>query len=1257
MKHIGKTALASAIAMALSCGATAATLEQYKMGTPLLKDLLGGKPATGSIKKNQTHGIPSSYYVVLKQAGLQDLKGTGSASLQSASASIADAQQSVKSNLLKLDKDAQILATTKNLASGLVVRASAKALKQLRTNPAVASIYPVYDSKPMVADSAVYMKADAIVRDGIASGQGITVAVLDTGIDYTHKALGGVGTVEAYDAVDQDVAPSWPQGKVLGGYDFINDDPNPIDPLTGGHGTFVASSVNGIAPDVEFYAYTVCTGTCPGAAQIGALDAALDPNGDGDISDRVDVINMSLGGDVGSTNAESGTQFLIQKAAKIGINMVISAGNDGPNPFIVGGPSTTPNALSVGAMTNAASQSALFEATTIAGQEIEMIPAGFNTVTAFSFNNTANPLVYDLTNANGCVAFAADSLTGKTVLIDRGVCNFTAKVLNAQNAGAAFVIIANNAAGAGPVNAGGSDPAVTIPAVGISKENGDLIKAALANGPVVYDIRAKSLNSAGGLADFTSRGPSIDGLLKPEITAPGTNIVMAAVGTGDQTGLNSGTSFSGPMTAGAAALLREALPNRTALEIKATLMNTADMAVYTLPKEHPDAELAPISAMGAGLVNVDKAINLPVAAWVEDAKFDTAQAALSFGLHTLTETTTLTKTVTLKNFGTTPKTYTLSIQDRFADDTESGALSWTLPESVTVAAGQSIKFDVSVAVDPSKLPEWELANTSVVTEKNAMLTAVEYDGALIFNDTSTEAADDLHMVYHILPRANAALQLSTKFIDDKSVKVVKNVGAVEADIFATQLVATSEKDEDVQFDLRVVSLDVVEVETDICTSGLLLAPTLTMENGISHVQQVNVGVDLDIDSDGFYDYQLDSILLTRLGASYASLPAIMGTFVTEYDTYSGAVMNLFHSVGQRSVTLSACFEDIGLTSADMGQTIGTRYRTIGDGNAIGVNWGSPVDDMIEARATLAVAPTVSLTSITEDVAPTGERDSLAAVGDAITSLAPGQEAKIVITGAEGAGVVLLSDVGDVAVAAETPASDTAPVLAETAEFSIDENTAANTVVGQLTAETGLLDPEVAEFLVAGNSSVAFDVNKNGSVYVKDATLLNYEAGVTTAQLSVIAVNQAGNVSAPSTVTVSINNVADEAPTVVVTGNSTKVVAGSTAAGTVLASVAATINEADATLDTVTVSPALFSYVDGNVVLTNAATAADVGTQTVTVVAKDSAGLSSTAATFDVVVEAAPVVVPPVTPGKKSSGSFGWLSLMLLPLALLRRRRN
>ena len=108
-------------------------------------------------------------------------------------------------------------------------------------------------------------------------------------------------------------------------------------------------------------------------------------------------------------------------------------------------------------------------------------------------------------------------------------------------------------------------------------------------------------------------------------------MIAAAIGT--STMKNSGTSFSGPIVAGAVALVRDARPYMNAEEVKAVLMNTADLNVYEEALAlNEDAKLAPISRIGAGLVDVNKAIESPVAAWVHHSDFDTNQAALSFGL-------------------------------------------------------------------------------------------------------------------------------------------------------------------------------------------------------------------------------------------------------------------------------------------------------------------------------------------------------------------------------------------------------------------------------------------------------------------------------------------------------------------------------------------------------------------------------------------------------------------------------------------------
>ena len=1226
MQQLVKSAIATAVGLALTGGAAAATLDQYRMNTPLATDYLPAQQEAIALTDDFEAAIPSGHYVVLKQASLSELRVSNSdtTALNQLTADIETLQQEVAQELMSLDRDAEVLLKTRNLASGLVVKASGEALESLRQSPVVEAIYPLYDSKPMLAQSVEYMNAKGLITSGTATGKGVRVAILDTGVDYTHKAIGGVGTVAAYTAVDQKVAPAWPQGKVLGGYDFLNNDANPIDPTSGGHGTQVASSVLATAPDANLYAYTVCAGTCPSAAQIGALEAAMDPNRDGDIVDRVDVVNMSLGGQFGSTDAISGTQFLIQKAADLGVNMVISAGNDGPNPFRVGGPSTTPNALSVGAMTHPTGSNAFFENNTIDGKKVNMLGSGFNPSSAFAFDQAAAALVYVKANALGCDPFAADSLKDKAVMIDRGTCNFTAKVLNAQAAGAKFVILVNNAAGAGAFSGGGSDPLVKIPSVGISMEDGAAIKAALEKGAVNYSIKSVSVSSAGGIATFTSRGPAMQGLLKPEITAPGTNIVMATVGTGDKFGPNSGTSFSGPLTAGAVAQLRQALPNRNAQEIKATIMNAANPEVYNLPKAHPQAVLAPISAIGAGLVDVEKAAKLPVAAWVDDTAFKTKQAALSFGLQSLTQKSTLKKTVTLKNFSTAAKTYNLRIKDRFADDTATGALTWSIPATVTVQAGQTTTFDVSLTVDPTKLPAFGLQNTTPTLDKDAALTKVEYDGALVFDDPSVTGDYDLHLVYHLIPQAQAQLALSSKFVDGKAQIMVKNTGATSAELYTTQLVATDAK-EAVTHDIRAVSLDVITVPTTTCSSGYLLAPTISLDKGLNHLLQAHTGFDIDVNNDGKYDFSMFSLLLTRLGTSYSGVPGLMGTFAVPFGTLNGFVYNMFHATGQRNVTLSACFERIGLSAADIGKTATLRAFTVNNGFALGLG-ANAADDVVTAQAVIAPAADVLITAGGKDV----------------VKLEPGAEALVTVPKAvTGKGFVLLSDVGDAMFSADLTPGAKAPVVPAAQTFSVKENAAVNSVVGQVVAEADFVNG-LTEFFLAGSTSASVGLEKDGRIVVKGP--IDFDKGLTTVTLEVVAINKSGMSSAPTKVVVDVANIADEKPTVKVENLTTGMRKG-TPAGTVVGKVTADIREAGATLKTVTVSPDLFTYANGNIVLARTLTKGDVGTQNISVTVTDSSGMASDAVAATVQID------------KTSSGSFGFISLLLLPLAFLRRSRK
>ncbi|MBR9675721.1 S8 family serine peptidase [Candidatus Woesearchaeota archaeon] len=144
--------------------------------------------------------------------------------------------------------------------------------------------------------------------------------------------------------------------KIIGGYDFVNDDLDPIDDH--GHGTHVSATAAGngtllgVAPDASIIAYKICTssGSCPSSNQIAAFERATDPNQDGNFSDHVDVLSLSVGG---SGNPNDAKSIALDNAVKLGVVAVVAAGNDGPGYFTVNSPGTSRLAITVGASNDA----------------------------------------------------------------------------------------------------------------------------------------------------------------------------------------------------------------------------------------------------------------------------------------------------------------------------------------------------------------------------------------------------------------------------------------------------------------------------------------------------------------------------------------------------------------------------------------------------------------------------------------------------------------------------------------------------------------------------------------------------------------------------------------------------------------------------------------------------------------------------------------------------------------------------------------
>lgn len=459
-------------------------------------------------------------------------------------------------------------------------------------------------------NSSKFIGAEKLNLAGI-KGQGIRVGIIDTGIDYTHSMFLGEGTSEAFKAIDPNIStPAFPNKKVVGGIDLVGTDfnsasvefknhipkpdMNPIDEA--GHGTHVAGTVagigdnvntyNGMAPEADLHAIKVfgAEGSTSDAVVIAALEYSADPNADGANSDQLDVVNLSLGSSYGNPH------ILYTEAIKNLVNggtvVVASAGNSGHQDYIVGAPGTSEAALSVAASVDNGDHLWKFNASRFNLASEQLIVEAIEAATTKRIEE-----VGELSGKVVFIGLAATELSeqlvalvkGNIALIDRGEVNFNDKIKRAAAAGAIGVVVANNRPGA-PMVMGTSDK-FNIPAIMITLNDANKVKVALESADVKLtdvtfdfktDIKIEKPQLIDTLTDFTSKGPrSIDGFIKPEISAPGENVISAAMGDGNKAVQMSGTSMAAPHMSGVVALVKQAHKTLSALELKSLVMGTS----------------------------------------------------------------------------------------------------------------------------------------------------------------------------------------------------------------------------------------------------------------------------------------------------------------------------------------------------------------------------------------------------------------------------------------------------------------------------------------------------------------------------------------------------------------------------------------------------------------------------------------------------------------------------------------------------------
>lgn len=778
----------------------------------------------------------------------------------------------------------EVEATMQSAYNGVQAIVPADEVDALVELPGVVAVHPVRTYEIDNAVSVPFLGAPGVWEDTGYTGEGVKVAVLDTGIDYTHATFGGPGTVEAFEAAAAaSTAPADPAlfgpeaPRVKGGIDLVGDaydaggtgdaliavpDSNPLD--CQGHGTHVAGTTAGsgvlaggdtftgpfdrttadndfgigpgVAPEAELYAVRVFG--CDGSTDVvvPAIDWAVE-NG-------MDVINMSLGSSFG--RADEPDAVAATNAVGAGVVVVASAGNSGHNPYLTGSPGSGDGVISVSATD--ATESFPGAQVSVGGQVVEAINANGAALDGLGDLDVVRLVDDPATSENEALGCSVDAYTaagitagaGQLAVSQRGTCARVAKAVFADQAGAAAALMVNSTDDLPPYEGAitsnpdtGEAYEVDIPFLGVRVSDG----GAFTTGETATVTGAEIANPGfRGYASFTSGGPrSGDSAISPDVAAPGVSISSADVGTGTGAAIMSGTSMAAPHVAGVAALSVQSHPEWSAAQVAASIVSTAD----------PDGIAGQaLTTGGVGLVDTAQAVGTQVTATGDAFRTENGwarESALSFGFQESPLGFAGIKTVTVRNDGDEAVTYRVSSTASAQSQPASVKLSH---RSITVRPGKSAKLIVTVTAAAKDIP-------SSVGEDPFSFFEISGDVVL------TSDASTLRVPYLLVPRSNSRVTAPSALPskgDTRTVTLRNVLGGIDANADVYTWGLSDKKDAskelaDTGYDIRAVGVQSLPSGDDE-----LLVFALNTHQRWSNPAGNEYDILIDVDRDGQADW-------------------------------------------------------------------------------------------------------------------------------------------------------------------------------------------------------------------------------------------------------------------------------------------------------------------------------------------------------------------------------------------------------------------